>query len=90
VSSNGIIHPKKPMTHDTAQELINEFVLGAKITKIFTTHCLRRDGSEYRFVFAPIGKRWSLSIIRWWGGWAIGKQVRFILIFYSHFLICKG
>ncbi|KAK7059511.1 hypothetical protein R3P38DRAFT_2758932 [Favolaschia claudopus] len=65
---------KKPMTHDHAQELINKFALGAKINKTFTTHCLRRGGSQYRFMFAPIGKRWSLSIIRWWGGWAVGEQ----------------
>ncbi|KAK6969257.1 hypothetical protein R3P38DRAFT_3337113 [Favolaschia claudopus] len=75
VSSNGIIHAKRPMTHDRAQELINEFALGAKINKIFTTHCLRRGGAQYRFMFAPMGQRWSLSIIRWWGGWAVGEQV---------------
>ncbi|KAJ7225060.1 hypothetical protein B0H12DRAFT_1205286 [Mycena haematopus] len=75
ISSNGMIHSKRPMTHDTAQELINEFALGAKIDKIFTTHCVRRGGSQYRFMHAPIGKRWSLSIIRWWGGWAAGEQV---------------
>ncbi|KAK7054271.1 hypothetical protein R3P38DRAFT_2501152 [Favolaschia claudopus] len=75
VSSNGTIHAKKPMTHETAQDLLNEFTLGAKIDKTFTTHCLRRGGAQYRFMFAPIGKRWSLSIIRWWGGWAVGEQV---------------
>ncbi|KAJ7027695.1 hypothetical protein C8F04DRAFT_1212340 [Mycena alexandri] len=75
VSPNGTIHAKRPMTHDTAQDLINEFALAAKIDKIFTTHCLRRGGSQYRFMFAPIGERWSLSIIRWWGGWAEGEQV---------------
>ncbi|KAJ7930271.1 hypothetical protein B0H13DRAFT_1518971, partial [Mycena leptocephala] len=75
VSSNGTIHAKKPMPHDTAQDLINEFTLAAGINKIFTTRYLRRGGSQYRFMFAPIGKRWSLSIIRWWGGWAVGKQV---------------
>ncbi|KAJ7246753.1 hypothetical protein C8J57DRAFT_1452105 [Mycena rebaudengoi] len=75
VSSNGIIHSKRPMTHESAQDLINEFAVAAGIVnKYFTTHCLRRGGSQYRFMFAPLGKRWSLSIIRWWGGWAIGEQ----------------
>ncbi|KIJ24826.1 hypothetical protein M422DRAFT_80467, partial [Sphaerobolus stellatus SS14] len=23
---------------------------------------------------APIGKCWSLSIVRWWGGWAQGEH----------------
>ncbi|KAJ7097829.1 hypothetical protein B0H15DRAFT_773173 [Mycena belliarum] len=75
ISSNGTIHSKRPMTHDSVQDLINEFALSAKINKIFTTHCLRRGGSQYRFMHAPIGKRWSLSIIRWWGGWAAGEHV---------------
>jgi hypothetical protein len=26
-------------------------------------------------MFAPLGKRWSLSIVRWWGGWATGEHV---------------
>ncbi|KAJ7620669.1 hypothetical protein B0H17DRAFT_1164583 [Mycena rosella] len=75
IAPNGVIHPKKPMSHDLVQDYINEFAAGASINKIFTTHCLRRGGSQYRFMFAAIGKRWSLSIIRWWGGWAEGEQV---------------
>ncbi|KAJ7795219.1 hypothetical protein B0H14DRAFT_2532529 [Mycena olivaceomarginata] len=75
IAPNGIIHSKRPMSHDLVQEYINEFAQGAGIDKIFTTHCLRRGGSQYRFMFAPIGKRWSLTIIRWWGGWAEGEQV---------------
>ncbi|KAJ7644798.1 hypothetical protein FB45DRAFT_976028 [Roridomyces roridus] len=75
ISPNGVIHPKKPMAHDTIQELLNEFSTGAGLDRIYTTHCLRRGGAQYRFMFAPIGKRWSLSIVRWWGGWAEGEQV---------------
>ncbi|KAJ7916440.1 hypothetical protein B0H13DRAFT_2231652 [Mycena leptocephala] len=75
IAPNGVIHPKKPLSHDLVQDYINEFASGANINKIFTTHCLRRGGSQYRFMFAPIGKRWSLTIIRWWGGWAEGEQV---------------
>jgi hypothetical protein len=75
IAPNGVIHPKKPMSHDLVQDYINEFAADAEIDKIFTTHCLRRGGAQYRFMFAPIGKRWSLSIIRWWGGWAEGEQV---------------
>ncbi|KAJ7926602.1 hypothetical protein B0H13DRAFT_2229378 [Mycena leptocephala] len=77
ISPNGTIHPKKPLSHDLVQDYINEFASGASINKIFTTHCLRRGGSQYRFMFAAIGKRWSLSIIRWWGGWAEGEQEAF-------------
>ncbi|KAJ7604103.1 hypothetical protein DFH06DRAFT_1255244 [Mycena polygramma] len=75
IAPNGIIHPKKPLSHDLVQDYINEFASGANIHKNFTTHCLRRGGSQYRFMFAALGKRWSLTIIRWWGGWAEGEQV---------------
>ncbi|KAF8815376.1 hypothetical protein BYT27DRAFT_7225429 [Phlegmacium glaucopus] len=34
-----------------------------------------QGGAQYRFMFAPIGMWWSLSQIRWWGGWAIGEHV---------------
>lgn len=80
IAPNGVIHSKKPMSHDLVQDYINEFASGANINKIFTTHCLRRGGSQYRFMFAPIGKRWSLSIIRWWGGWAEGEQVHIFFL----------
>jgi hypothetical protein len=75
IGSNGVIYPKKLMTHDIIQKYLSEFTLGAGLTKHFTTHCLRRGGAQYRFMFAPIGERWSLSIIRWWGGWALGEHV---------------
>jgi hypothetical protein len=73
IAPNGILHPKKALSHDQVQCLLTEFCQGAGLVKNFTTHCLRRGGAQYRFIHAPIGKRWSLTIIRWWGGWAEGK-----------------
>jgi hypothetical protein len=26
-------------------------------------------------MFAPVGQRWTLACIRWWGGWAKGEHV---------------
>jgi len=26
-------------------------------------------------MFAPVGKRWTLQQVRWWGGWAEGEHV---------------
>ena len=40
----------------------------------FTTHSLRRGGAQYRLMYAPLVEHWALSVIRWWGGWAEGKQ----------------
>ncbi|KAF8531386.1 hypothetical protein JB92DRAFT_3105217 [Gautieria morchelliformis] len=65
---------------------LDEFVTGAGI-KLgrgrLTTHCFRRGGAQYHFMHAPVGKRWSLATIRWWGGWAKGKHcdtlIRYLL-----------
>ncbi|PBK89497.1 hypothetical protein ARMGADRAFT_1047110 [Armillaria gallica] len=65
-SSNGIIHPKREMTHDMIQNLLNEFGQGAGLKRAYTTHSLCCGGAQYRFMFAPIGRHWSLSII-WCG-----------------------
>ena len=75
IGSNGIINPKQSIQHKFIQNLLDEFTKAAGIDKYFTTHCLRRGGAQYRFIHAPFGKRWSLSRIRWWGGWAEGEGV---------------
>lgn len=76
IAPNGVVNLKREMTHDMVQSLLNEFAENAGLSKVYTTHCLRRGGAQYRFMYAPIGRRWSLSVIRWWGGWAIGEHVR--------------
>ncbi|KAJ7858328.1 hypothetical protein B0H13DRAFT_2571611, partial [Mycena leptocephala] len=75
IASNGVIHPDREMTLQMCQNLITEFTEGAGLEKTYTTHSFRRGGAQYRFMFAPLGKRGSLSIVRWWGGWATGKHV---------------
>ncbi|KAJ7934594.1 hypothetical protein B0H13DRAFT_2227265 [Mycena leptocephala] len=75
IASNGVIHPDREMTLQMCQNLITEFTQGAGLEKTYTTHSFRRGGAQYRFMFAPLGKRWSLSIVRWWGGWATGEHV---------------
>ncbi|KAJ6458538.1 hypothetical protein C8R45DRAFT_843762 [Mycena sanguinolenta] len=75
IAPNGVIHPTREMTTQGCQDLINEFSRGAGLTKSYTTHSFRRGGAQYRFMWAPLGKRWSLQIVRWWGGWASGEQV---------------
>ena len=75
IATNGIIHTKKEIVHDTVQNLLAEFTLNAKLQGVYSSHCFRRGGAQYRFMYAPLGKRWSLSRIRWWGGWAEGEHV---------------
>ena len=26
-------------------------------------------------MYAPVGERWSLAVVHWWGGWAEGENV---------------
>jgi hypothetical protein len=63
IAPNGIIHPKHVMSYDSLQKLLARFCKEAGISKRYTTHCFRRGGAQYRFMFAPVGKRWSLSRI---------------------------
>ena len=76
IAPNGVIHIKRGMSYSTLQVLLTKFSQSAGVEKHYTTHCFRRGGAQYQFMFAPIGKRWSLSRIRWWGGWAVGEHVR--------------
>ncbi|KAF8955908.1 hypothetical protein BDZ97DRAFT_1907423 [Flammula alnicola] len=72
---NGVIRGTRAMSYDSLQALLARFCDGAGIQKRYTTHSFRRGGAQYRFMFAPIGMRWSLNMIRWWGGWAVGEHV---------------
>jgi integrase len=78
IGSNGTsVHPDRPLSSDLVQKRITDMANRAGINgaKYFTTHCFRRGGAQYRFMFAPIHQRWTLARIRWWGGWAIGEHV---------------
>ncbi|KAI6019428.1 hypothetical protein BKA83DRAFT_4495450 [Pisolithus microcarpus] len=75
IGANGVLQPGEPLSHDTVQAWIDEAVAGAQIPGTFSTHCYRRGGAQYRFMFAPVGQRWTLARVRWWGGWAEGEHV---------------
>ena len=72
---NGVIRTTRAMSYESLQALLARFCTGAGIQTRYTTHSFRRGGAQYRFMFAPIGTRWSLNMIRWWGGWAVGEHV---------------
>jgi len=75
LGANGVIQPGVPLSHDAVQKSLDAALAGAKIEGKFSTHCFRRGGAQYRFMSAPLGNRWSLRCVRWWGGWAEGEQV---------------
>lgn len=81
ISVNGIAQPQFSITHDVIQSWLDEFTTKSGVADLvrgnFTTHCLRRGGAQYRFMYAPPSQRWTLARIRWWGGWASGEHVCF-------------
>ncbi|KAH7904965.1 hypothetical protein BJ138DRAFT_1106376 [Hygrophoropsis aurantiaca] len=75
VGSNGIYYFKQEMSYDAVQKMLTKLSKEAGLSERHSSHCLRRGGAKYRFLEAPLGERWSLSIIRWFGGWAEGESV---------------
>jgi hypothetical protein len=75
MGANGIVQPREQLSHDTVQKWISNTTSGAGILGLFSTHCFRRGGAQYRFMFAPVGERWPLTKVRWWGGWAEQEHV---------------
>jgi len=76
VAASGVLQAGVPLSHDTVQKSLDAAVKGADIKGSYSTHCFRRGGAQYRFMCAPLGERWSLRCVRFWGGWAEGEQVR--------------
>ncbi|ETL82837.1 hypothetical protein L917_17079 [Phytophthora nicotianae] len=48
---------------------ISRNLLGDEIW--FTSHCFRRGGAQYQFMFAPEDRRWSLKLAKWWAGYLL-------------------
>ncbi|THU92314.1 hypothetical protein K435DRAFT_862637 [Dendrothele bispora CBS 962.96] len=70
---------------ETTKKKVNKFATDAGLPGAgrYTTHCFRCGGAQYRFMFAPIGQRWTLAMVRWWGGWSPNERhdtlVRYLL-----------
>jgi len=50
ITATGTLHPGSPISHDTIQKWLDEFVDSAGIqlgTTRLTTHCFRRGGAQY-------------------------------------------
>lgn len=82
VSTNGSIDPTRNMSHNAVQTTIHVWAKAAGLPNWarFTTHCFRRGGAQYRFMYAPLSERWTLARIQWWGGWAEGEKVSSLLV----------
>lgn len=82
IGRGGVAQEFQQISADDVQKLIDEFATESgtynsmPFDRRFTTHCFRRGGAQYRFMYAIESERWTLAIIRWWGGWAEGESVR--------------
>ncbi|KIO04655.1 hypothetical protein M404DRAFT_142566 [Pisolithus tinctorius Marx 270] len=74
IGINGMLQLGEPLSHDTIQKWINEAVVGSGIPRTFTMHCYHHSGMQYCFMFTPVGQRWTLVWVQWWGGWAEGEH----------------
>ena len=68
------------MTHGDFVIMLNYWANEAEIILIvngeigcFTLHCFRRGGAQHQFMFAIHGK-WSISAVKWWGGWSPNEK----------------
>ncbi|KAG1767827.1 hypothetical protein EDD22DRAFT_874534 [Suillus occidentalis] len=75
VGANGVVYPSDELSYDAVMKTLTWICTEAGLTARYTSHCFRRGGARYRFMFAPLGERWSLATIRWWGAWAEGESV---------------
>ncbi|KAG1787904.1 uncharacterized protein HD556DRAFT_1312345 [Suillus plorans] len=63
VGANGVVYPSDELSYDAIMKTLTWICAEAGLT------------ARYRFMFAPLGERWSLSTIHWWGAWAEGESV---------------
>ena len=75
VGASGALQLGMPLSSDAVQKMLNAAMAGAGLRGKYMLHCFRRGGVQYRFMFAPLGKRWPLRCIRWWGNWTEGEKV---------------
>ncbi|KAK7016515.1 hypothetical protein R3P38DRAFT_2785719 [Favolaschia claudopus] len=77
LASTGQVKFGEPTSRSAFETLLNDVVeksdaLHGRNGK-FTTHCFRRGGAQYRFLWAD--RKWSLKAVKWWGGWSSNENL---------------
>ncbi|OAQ22781.1 hypothetical protein K457DRAFT_84257 [Linnemannia elongata AG-77] len=62
----------QPRIQGWLDQLTNRSGLLVRRNGRFTTHCFRRGGAQFRFMFAK--EMWSLKAAKWWGGLVRGRR----------------
>lgn len=78
LAATGKLKIGTPTSRSEIEKLLDYFVAGAGLLDNragkFTTHCFRRGGAQWCFMWRPDHK-WSLKAVKWWGGWAPSETV---------------
>ena len=77
IASTGQLKFGEPMNRSGIEALLDIVVERSRVlagrSGKFTTHCFRRGGAQYRFMWAK--RKWSLKAVKWWGGWSSNENV---------------
>ncbi|KAG5220440.1 phosphate system positive regulatory protein [Salix suchowensis] len=77
IASTGKLKFGEPLSRAGFESIMEQIVDNSGImigrNGKFTTHCFRRGGAQYRFMWAE--HKWSLKAVKWWGGWSSGEEV---------------
>ncbi|KAG5220529.1 phosphate system positive regulatory protein [Salix suchowensis] len=81
IASTGKLKFGEPLSRAGFESIMEQIVDNSGImigrNGKFTTHCFRRGGAQYRFMWAE--HKWSLKAVKWWGGWSSGEEVNTIM-----------
>ncbi|KAJ7269030.1 hypothetical protein C8J57DRAFT_1509246 [Mycena rebaudengoi] len=81
IASTGQLKFGEPTSRTGFEALMDNIVERSNIMENrngkFTTHCFRRGGAQYRFMWAD--RKWSLKAVKWWGGWSSSENVGTIM-----------
>lgn len=79
IASTGQLKFGEPTSRSGFETLMDDIVERSGVMEgrsgKFTTHCFRRGGAQYRFMWAD--RKWSLKAVKWWGGWSSSENVSF-------------
>jgi hypothetical protein len=77
LAPTGLLKFGEAASHSGIEALLERVVQKSLVmnwqTGKFTTHCFRRGGAQYRFMWADC--KWSLKAVKWWGGWSSSEKV---------------
>ncbi len=77
IASTGRLKLGEPTSRSGIESLLEAVAKGSGLLRgrsgRFTTHCFRRGGAQYRFMWAK--RKWSLKAVKWWGGWSSNDNV---------------